>query len=193
MDECSHAMRTHTHTQRHAVGTPSRRHDQTQALCSRVAAVLLRENVTCFEWWQAAGLTFSCVFVALLQPSWGSRSAFLSYSLFFFFFFDVMCYNGLRQCLFKLFPVRSNWKIRCKNCKCSQNIHRKNQICVIYLFLNVIPISFTLWINNMYMQGSILPVWKYKKNMYNDCNYLCLWLISKFISKKYFSEWKKKI
>lgn len=179
MDECSHAMRTHTHThtQRHAVGTPSRRHDQTQALCSHAAAVLLRVNVTCFEWWQAAGLTFSCMFVALPQSSWESRSAFLSYSLFF----DVVCYTGWRQALFKLFPVRSHWKIRGKIFKCSQYIHHKKQMCVIYLFLNFIPIPIY-----MYIECSILLVWKYKKNMSNDCNYLCLWLISKFISKQVF-------
>lgn len=70
--------RTHTHTQRHAVGTPSWKHDQTQALCSHAAAVLLRKNVTCFEWWQAAAsamqshvlLSVCCTAAALLTALW---------------------------------------------------------------------------------------------------------------------------
>ena len=80
---CTHAhththTHTRTHTQRHAVGTPSWKHDQTQALCSHAAAVLLRKNVTCFEWWQAAAsamqahilLPVCCTTAALLTALW---------------------------------------------------------------------------------------------------------------------------
>lgn len=63
----------HIHTQQQAVGTPSWRHDQTQELYSHVASVLLRRNITFFEWWHAAcclcSLTFNSMFPAwLLQP-----------------------------------------------------------------------------------------------------------------------------